>query len=122
VKVCLLKLCYHTLLYFVYAVYCLEYKLVFDISVLLSWRWKDTCTNIPHRDLEGRDPAAWAVGGDWGVRACGLTPSAVSPLGIWTLWAQGSGTQTKNFEVLLKFYHKETSFMGVTFSLQYTQE
>jgi len=59
-----------------------------DISVLLSWGWKDTCTNIPHEDLECRDPAARTVGGDWGVRACGLTPSSLSPLGIWPLWAQ----------------------------------
>jgi hypothetical protein len=22
-----------------------------DISVLISWGWKDSCTNIPHRDL-----------------------------------------------------------------------
>jgi hypothetical protein len=53
-----------------------------DISVFLSWGWKDTCTNIPHGDLEGRDPAARTVGGDWGVRACGLTPSAVSLWGF----------------------------------------
>jgi hypothetical protein len=34
----------------------------------------------------------------------------------------GSGPHTKNFKVLLKFCHKETSFMGVKFSLQYTQQ
>jgi len=69
---------YHTLFQFVYAVYCLQYNLCFiDISVLLSWGWKDTCTNITHGDLEGRDPAARMVGGDWGVRACGLIPSTV---------------------------------------------
>ena len=67
---------------------------MFDIFVLLGCGWKDTYTNIPHGDLEGRDRDARTVYGDWGVQACGLTPSAVSPLGIWTLWAQLNQTTT----------------------------
>ena len=31
-----------------------------------------------HGDLLGRDPAARTVGGDWGVRACGFSPSATN--------------------------------------------
>jgi len=34
----------------------------------------------------------------------------------------GSKHHTKTFKVLLKFYHKKTSFMGVKFSSQYTQQ
>jgi hypothetical protein len=53
-----------------------------DISVLISWGWKDSCTNIPHGDLGfGARPPRRLVALFVGVRACGLPPSALSLLG-----------------------------------------
>jgi hypothetical protein len=53
-----------------------------DISVLISWGWKDSCTNIPHGDLRfGARPPRRLVELFVGVRACGLPPSALSLLG-----------------------------------------
>jgi hypothetical protein len=52
-----------------------------DISVLISWGWKDFCTNIPHGDLHFRArPPRWLVALFVVVRACGLPPSALSLL------------------------------------------
>jgi hypothetical protein len=53
-----------------------------DISVLISWGLKDSCTNIPYGDLRfgvqtpGRLVALFVE-----VRACGLPPSALFLLG-----------------------------------------
>jgi hypothetical protein len=53
-----------------------------DISVLISWGWKDSCTNIPHGDLRfGAWPPRRLIALFVGVRACGLSPSALSLLG-----------------------------------------
>jgi hypothetical protein len=52
-----------------------------DISVLISWGWKDSCTNIPHGHLRfGARPPRRLVALFVGVRACGLPPSALSLL------------------------------------------
>jgi hypothetical protein len=53
-----------------------------DISVLIRWGWKDSCTNIPNGDLGfGARPPRLLVALFLGVRACGLPPNALSLLG-----------------------------------------
>jgi hypothetical protein len=53
-----------------------------DISVLIRWGWKDSCTNIPHGDLRfGARRPRRLVALFVGVRTCGLPPSAPSLLG-----------------------------------------
>jgi hypothetical protein len=53
-----------------------------DITVLISWGWKDSCTNIPHGDLRfGARPHRRLMALFVGVRACVLPPSALSILG-----------------------------------------
>jgi hypothetical protein len=53
-----------------------------DISVLISWGWKDSCTNIPQGNLRfGARTPRWLVALFVWVRACGLPPSILSLLG-----------------------------------------
>jgi hypothetical protein len=59
-----------------------------EISVLISWGWKDSCTNIPHGDLS---VGIRTVGGDWGVRVCSFKPGAVP------LWGAGPCGLTLTF-------------------------
>jgi hypothetical protein len=49
-----------------------------DILVLISWGWKDSCTNIPRGDLRfGVRPPERLVALFVEVRVCGLPPSAL---------------------------------------------
>jgi hypothetical protein len=55
-----------------------------DITLLISWWWKDSCTNIPHGDLRfGVWPPRQLVALFVGVWACGLPPSALYLLGTF---------------------------------------
>jgi hypothetical protein len=71
-----------------------------DISVLISWGWKDSCTNIPHGDLRfGARPPGRLVVLLVGVQACGLPPSALSLLGNFD--PAGSPAELQNPEPVL---------------------
>jgi hypothetical protein len=54
----------------------------FIFCMFIVWRWKDSCTNIPHGDLRfGARPPRRLVTLFVRVRACGLPLSALSLLG-----------------------------------------
>jgi hypothetical protein len=73
-----------------------------DISVLISWGWNDSCTNIPHGDLRfGDRPPRRLVALFVGVRACGLPPSALSLLG--NFYPAGSVSEIIMMTLLLDF-------------------
>jgi hypothetical protein len=68
-----------------------------DISVLISWGWKDSCTHIPHGDLRfGDRPPRRLVALFVGVRACGLPPSALFLLGSFD---SAGSTKRKGFRL-----------------------
>jgi hypothetical protein len=68
-----------------------------DISVLISWGWRDSCTNIPHGDLRfGARSSRRLVALFVGVRACGLPPSALSLLGNF----DPAGSQVGHYQVV----------------------